>query len=128
MAQFFGRRQDLFSVRDVGLNLSTTAGEVAVGGDDGGVQPGRAGPLGVFTKRDEPTFGRKAQAKAKKVTRYFPGQVPKWVKPDPVERHKVEPVVLKKEEDLDRVDGDVPDDDDDDDEGRRPGRRRRQSV
>ena len=124
-----GRRLDLFSMRDIGLNLSTTAGEVMPLSLTTTEESGPAGavPHGVFTRRDDvdASIGRKQAAKAKKVTRYFPGQVPKWVKaekeeatsflavpkavaPSASERARVAPVILKKkEEDDDVVEGDV---------------------
>jgi len=77
-------------------------------GNDNNVLGMTAGPLGVHTKRDvvDPTIGRAQIAAKKKVTRYFPSQVPKWVKAEPEptpqyqsvahQRIKQAPVVLSR--------------------------------
>lgn len=73
------RRQDSFGLRELGLNLSTTPGDVA---SLRHTKESAAAilPLGVHTKRDTADIGRRQADKARKVTRYFPGQVPRWVK------------------------------------------------
>lgn len=95
-------------MRELGLNLSTTAdASVALTQEEKiSLQP-----VGVHTKRDvvDPTLGRLSQRRATKVTRYFPGQVPKWVKPEEEERVKAAPVILSRteEETEEFVAGDV---------------------
>lgn len=73
------RRQDTFGLRELGLNLSTTPGDAA---SLRHTKESAAAilPLGIHTKRDTTDIGRRQADKARKVTRYFPGQVPRWVK------------------------------------------------
>ncbi|KAJ8604324.1 hypothetical protein CTAYLR_002487 [Chrysophaeum taylorii] len=118
-----GHREDLFGLRELGLNLSTTQGDAAsmrFTADE--TAQATMVPLGVHTKRDDETIGRRAAARSKKVTRYFPGQAPKWVKVEasepeflsaPVRRKKAEPVVLRAVPDEDEdeessAEGDAP--------------------
>lgn len=74
-------RQDLFGLRDIGLNLSTTQGDATSMAftRDETVEAKQPVPLGVHTKRDDDMIGRRVALLSKKVTRYFPGQKPKWV-------------------------------------------------
>ena len=77
------RRQDTFGLREIGLNLSTTTGDAQsmMYTADASVDTVMA-PLGVHTGRDAAGsgIGKKLAAAKKKVTRYFPGKAPKWVK------------------------------------------------
>ena len=79
------RRQDTFGLREIGLNLSTETGDAAsmMYTADASVDTVMA-PLGVRTERDAPGggIGRRVVAAKKKVTRYFPGKAPKWVRDD----------------------------------------------
>ena len=79
------RRQDTFGLREIGLNLSTTTGDAQsmMYTADASVDTVMA-PLGVHTGRDAAGsgIGKKLAAAKKKVTRYFPGKAPKWVRPD----------------------------------------------
>ena len=82
------RRQDTFGLREIGLNLSTTTGDAQsmMYTADASVDTVMA-PLGVHTGRDAAGsgIGKKLAAAKKKVTRYFPGKAPKWVRPDEAE-------------------------------------------
>lgn len=63
-----------------GLGVPASEG----GGDDGASGP--TVPLGVHTKRDDKQIGKRADSKAHKVTRYFPGKAPKWITADKEEK------------------------------------------
>ena len=77
------RRQDTFGLREIGLNLSTETGDAAsmMYTADASVDTVMA-PIGVATQRDAAgaDIGRRVAASKKKVTRYFPGKAPKWVR------------------------------------------------
>jgi len=78
-----GRRQDTFGLREIGLTLSTTQGDAAsmMYTQDATVDTVMQ-PLGVRTGRDDPAaqIGKRLAKQSRKVTRYFPGKAPKWVK------------------------------------------------
>ena len=108
MEEGAGRRQDTFGLREIGLNLSTTQGDAAsmMYTQDSTVDTVMQ-PIGVATSRDDPAskIGKRLQKNTRKVTRYFPGKAPKWVKSnedDDVKafgasrrRRAAEPVVIK---------------------------------
>ena len=83
MEEGAGRRQDTFGLREIGLNLSTTQGDAAsmMYTQDSTVDTVMQ-PIGVATSRDDPAskIGKRLQKNTRKVTRYFPGKAPKWVK------------------------------------------------
>ena len=108
MEEGAGRRQDAFGLREIGLNLSTTQGDAQsmMYTQDSTVDTVMQ-PIGVATSRDDPAskIGKRLQKNTRKVTRYFPGKAPKWVKSnedDDVKafgasrrRRAAEPVVIK---------------------------------
>ena len=108
MEEGAGRRQDTFGLREIGLNLSTTQGDAAsmMYTQDSTVDTVMQ-PIGVATSRDDPAskIGKRLQKNTRKVTRYFPGKAPKWVKSAddddvkafgaPRRRRAAEPVVIK---------------------------------
>ena len=83
MEEGAGRRQDAFGLREIGLNLSTTQGDAQsmMYTQDSTVDTVMQ-PIGVATSRDDPAskIGKRLQKNTRKVTRYFPGKAPKWVK------------------------------------------------
>ena len=103
-----GRRQDAFGLREIGLNLSTTQGDAQsmMYTQDSTVDTVMQ-PIGVATSRDDPAskIGKRLQKNTRKVTRYFPGKAPKWVKSNedddvkafgaPRRRRAADPVVIK---------------------------------
>ena len=107
MEEGAGRRQDAFGLREIGLNLSTTQGDAQsmMYTQDSTVDTVMQ-PIGVATSRDDPAskIGKRLQKNTRKVTRYFPGKAPKWVKSNedddvkafgaPRRRRAAEPVVI----------------------------------